>query len=51
MAAIAWFLFGTAVLLVLPLYLEVKLVLWIGVGWYADKLRRKPDDQASNAFP
>ncbi len=50
-AAIAWFLFGTAVLLVLPLYLEVKLLLWLGVGWYADKLRRKPDDQASRMSP
>ncbi|WP_247537468.1 hypothetical protein [Ralstonia pseudosolanacearum] len=44
--AIAWFLFGTAVVFVLPLYLEVKLLLWLGVGWYADKLRQN-DDQAT----
>ncbi len=49
-AAIAWFVFGTAVLLALPLYLDVKLVLWVGVVWYANKLRRK-DDQASRMSP
>lgn len=41
--AVAWFLASTGVLLVVPLYLEAKLLLWIGVGWYADRLRRIDD--------
>ncbi len=49
--AAAWFVFGTAVLLVLPLFLEVKLLLWVGVGWYADKLRRKDAAQDDKAYP